>query len=110
METVPYDTCVSGPRWLSALVIAIAVVFSAAPADAQVFKPRGKTSAKAKTAKTAKATKAKPAKKARRPTKKASRAASTARPSDLTPSAKKKKARAVEDDDDDEVIITDDDE
>lgn len=43
-----HDTDVSGPRWLAALLLAFAVIFAgAAPASAQVFKPRGGSKAKA---------------------------------------------------------------
>jgi hypothetical protein len=111
--------------WLVILMFAV-VAASGSPADAQVFKPRGKSG---KTA----AKKAPPAEKpaaekkaAARPspkkTAKKSRAADAGRPSDLTPTAAKTKKgkRPVEEDDevasapsdsgdDDEVIITDDD-
>jgi hypothetical protein len=111
--------------WLAILTFAFVAI--AAPADAQVFKPRGKSGAtkpakKAAPAATEKTEK--PEKKAaartssKKPIAKKSRAAESARPNDLTPAPKKGKKGKKSDEDeedvasnlgDDEVIITDDD-
>lgn len=87
-------------RWLG-LALALGLLGSTAPADAQVFKPKTKkTEVKATKA----SAKKKPAPKKKAAARKKSKAASRARPDDLTPEP------VADDSDKDYVKIWDDDE
>ena len=91
-------------RWVTLLASLALVIGLVAPADAQVFKPKGKKAESAEKTSSTKTTKKKKKKKKGSSKKKGNAAAERSRPDDLTPEPASKKG------DSDFVQITDDDE